>query len=216
MASGPSARQVIDAAAQYVGYTESPAGSNRNQFASRAGHANGQPWCASFVVAVGRECGIRFGNESAYTPSLAGAFQAAGRWHGRSEEALPGDIVFFDFPDSVQRIQHVGIVVRDLGDGRIETIEGNTSSGNSGSQANGGGVFDRIRPKTAVVGYGRPEYDSEGDDDMTAEQAAQLAAVTAQMDWLLRYLQGVTFPQIQAVAVQCDYLTRRAQAEDQA
>lgn len=54
------------------------------------------------------------------------------------------------------------------------------------------------------------------EQDMTSEQAAQLAALAGQMDWLLRYFQGVTLPQITAIAAQCDYLTRRAQAEDQA
>jgi hypothetical protein len=66
--------------------------------------------------------------------------------------------VFFDFPDSHTGIQHVGFVERVRADGTLVTIEGNTSSGTSGSQDNGGGVYRRTRPPAYVVGYGRPAY----------------------------------------------------------
>jgi hypothetical protein len=39
-----------------------------------------------------------------------------------------GAVVFFDFPDSTYRIQHVGLVTAVNGDGTVNTIEGNTST----------------------------------------------------------------------------------------
>ena len=37
-------------------------------------------------------------------------------------------------------------------------MEGNTSSGNGGSQNNGGGVYVRTRSTSIVAGYVRPPY----------------------------------------------------------
>lgn len=151
-----TAQELIDAATREIGTTERPAGSNRQPYAAAAGHANGYAWCASFVVAMARSVGLKLPSESAYTPTMANGFKAAGRWYGRYSGA-PGDIAFFDFPDRTMRIQHVGIVVSVIGD-YVTCVEGNTSSGSSGSQDNGGGVFRRVRPLSHVVGFGRPDF----------------------------------------------------------
>lgn len=167
-----SAADVIAQARSEVGYTESPRGSNRTKFAAEAGHANGQPWCATFCVAMARRCGGHFGNESAYTPSLFESMVHVG-------DPQPGDLAFFDFPDSVHRIQHVGIVV-GADRSTVTCCEGNTSAGAGGSQANGGGVFLRTRSRSLVAGFGRPNYtgsQTSGDDEMTADQSAKLDAV---------------------------------------
>ena len=66
-------------------------------------------------------------------------------------------------------MDHVGIVLKDNGDGTVTTIEGNTSPEKKpkGSQANGGEVAERIRAYKAdnnrhltvfIVGYGRPKW----------------------------------------------------------
>lgn len=164
-----SADAVIAQARSEIGYTESPPGSNRTKFAGEAGHANGQPWCATFCVAMARRCGGRFGDESAYTPSLYGSMAHVG-------DPRPGDLAFFDFPDSVHRIQHVGIVVSATGS-TVTCVEGNTSSSSGGSQSNGGGVFERTRSRSVVVGFGRPSYGVAEEDDMTGDQAQQLADI---------------------------------------
>lgn len=161
-----SAECVLGQARSEVGYQESPPGSNRTKFAGEAGHANGQPWCATFLVAMARRCGGRFGNESAYTPSLFASMTHVG-------DPAPGDLAFFDFPDKVRRIQHVGIVVDSTRES-VTCVEGNTSAGSRGSQSNGGGVYLRTRPRGHVVGFGRPNYDDSGDDDMTPGESAAL------------------------------------------
>jgi cell wall-associated NlpC family hydrolase len=66
----------------------------------------------------------------AYTPTGAEMFRRQDRWF--SSHPQPGDLVYYDFPPH-ERIEHVGIVVRENGDGSITTIEGNTSSGEEGS-----------------------------------------------------------------------------------
>jgi hypothetical protein len=62
-----------------------------------------------------------------------------------------------DFPhDGVDRISHIGIVVKVASDS-ITTIEGNTSG--TGDQRNGGMVMVKTRTVgKEVVGFGRPKY----------------------------------------------------------
>lgn len=155
----PTAERFVKHLLEFDGITEDPPGSNRNKFAAIAGHANGQLWCATFLVAGAREVGLKFPNDSAYTPTLADGFRKAGRWS--ADGPVRGDLAFIDFPnDAKNRIQHVAVVVEVDGDS-IRTIEGNTSSSNSGLQDNGGGVFRKRRPRKIVVGYGRPAFDPE-------------------------------------------------------
>ena len=68
-------------------------------------------------------------------------------------------------------VEHVGIVVKDNGDGTITTIEGNTSPDAKplGSQANGGEVCLKTRAylptnrkhlPVFVLGFGSPKWAS--------------------------------------------------------
>lgn len=153
-----SAEFLLKVARGEIGVKESPAGSNNVRYNTwyygRTVSGN-YPWCAAFVSWCLDKADIS-GFKHAYTPTGAQLFQQAKRWHGRTATPKPGDVAYFDFPDSTFRIQHVGFVVRDNGNGTITTIEGNTSQT---SQDNGGEVQLRVRPKSQVVGYGRPPYD---------------------------------------------------------
>jgi len=149
-----TAHQVLAIGRDELGITESPPNSNVVKY-SRWYPMNGSPWCAMFVSWVLDQAGIT-GFKHAYTPTGADIFRRQDRWFTSNPE--PGDLVYFDFPPH-ERIQHVGIVVRENDDSSITTIEGNTSSGDQGSQDNGGGVFRRRRTPDLVVGYGRPPYD---------------------------------------------------------
>jgi hypothetical protein len=135
--------------------------------------ANFQPWCGSFVNWCANEVGLKIPS-CVYTPAGAGAFIKKGQWE-KAEEAipLPGDIVFFDFPgDGVDSISHVGIVVKDNGDGTVTCIEGNTAP-DKGDQRNGGEVCKKVRAYkkkngsklrrsqvVSVVGFGKPVFKS--------------------------------------------------------
>jgi hypothetical protein len=153
-------QDVIRIAASEVGTTEQPPGSNRTEYAAEAGHLNGYAWCATYVVAMFRRAGIKLPNESAYTPTMLNGFFASKAGTRGSKGIAAGDVVFFNF-DRGSLPQHVGIVVSVNKDGSLITLEGNTSAGDAGSQANGGGVFRRIRPAKYVVGFGRPAYSKE-------------------------------------------------------
>ena len=80
----------------------------------------------------------------------------------------PGDIVFFDFPGG-DKVDHVGIVVKDNFDGTVVTVEGNTvPDGKTGSESNGGEVCMKVRGfknnnrrklPVYAIGFGRPRWD---------------------------------------------------------
>jgi len=203
---------VLKEAESQIGYVEYPAGSNRTRYGQWYG-MDGQPWCAMFASWLFRNGLDAIGDKFAYTPTGAAQFKQVNRW---GTKPRPGAFVFFDFPDSVTRIQHVGIVVKVNADGSITTIEGNTSSGTSGSQDNGGGVFRRTR-KTSIVGYGYPEYaasDKKEEDmpehymiagihvrtpehpDYTPEDAQAIAAIKAVAKKYGKAAKRVTVPKM--------------------
>lgn len=80
-------------------------------------------------------------------------YKEAGRFYTSNPE--PGDQIFFG---SKSNATHTGIVT-EIKNGRVYTVEGNTSSA-SGVVANGGGVFEKSYSLnyTKIAGYGRPRY----------------------------------------------------------
>lgn len=153
-----TAAQLLAAAAAELGRTEKPPGSNCQPFSKELGRPC-EAWCADFVVACLRRSGVKIPSESAYTPTMFAGFRAAGM-SVPIAAIQPGDVVFFDFPDRTTGIQHVAFAETAPGPVGVGTIEGNTSSGDAGSQDNGGGVYRRVRPLRYIVAVGRPPYSS--------------------------------------------------------
>jgi hypothetical protein len=137
--------------------------------------ANFLPWCGSFVNWCANQVGLKIPN-CVSTATGAQAFMKKGQWEDASDVAqpLPGDIAFFDFPgDNVNRISHIGIVVKDNGDGTVTCIEGNTAPDKKGDQRNGGQVCLKVRAfkkkngsklrksqAVSIVGFGKPVFKS--------------------------------------------------------
>jgi hypothetical protein len=165
-------KKFIETARAEIGTIEGPK-DNETKYGAFT-KANFQPWCGSFVNWCANQVGLKIPN-CVYTPGGATAFIKKDQWE-KAEEAvpLPGDIVFFDFPsDGVDRISHVGIVVKDNGDGTVTCIEGNTAPDKKGDQRNGGQVCLKVRAYkkkngsklrksqvVAVVGFGKPVFKS--------------------------------------------------------
>jgi hypothetical protein len=158
--------KIIQIAQAEIGYIEGPA-DNQTKYQK----AN-QAWCGAFVNWVAKQAAVRIPN-CVYTPAGAVAFMDKNKWQDAATATPePGDIVFFDFPgDALDRISHVGIVIKDNGDGTVTTIEGNTSPDKKGDQRNGGEVCRKIRAyqnknrgklkpslAVAIVGFGKPTY----------------------------------------------------------
>ena len=155
------------------GITEQPAGSNRDnrkdgitaaqkRCAGGADWLIGQPWCGVWAynaLRAGRVKGI-----SSRLASVALIEQDAKRSRGPfrgwttnprdPRRVLRGDLVVL-FGYGV----HVGVVRKVYPRlGLIRTEEGNTSSGNAGSQNEGGGSYPRWRRLSDVRGFALVDY----------------------------------------------------------
>ena len=153
--------KVLELAIKEIGYKENQG--NDNKFAAIASHANHQPWCATFVYAIFKEAGeSKAIPNTAYCPAIE-AWARANNAVVPLSESKKGDLVLFDFTRS-GKSEHVGIQTYDYSAksaGVISTIDGNTSSLTSGSQANGDGVWRKNRPVSLVRLIVRPKWSNK-------------------------------------------------------
>ena len=149
-----------------VGTKENPPNSNKTKYGAFTKH-NGQPWCGSFVMWCAAQADLKIPN-CVYTPAGVAGFQGKGLWqNAATSKPQAGDIAFFDFPGG-QEIDHVGIVIKDNGDGTVTTVEGNTTAdGAKGSQSNGGETCIKVRAYKVknkrklpvfIAGFGKPQF----------------------------------------------------------
>lgn len=156
---------VVKTAQGQIGITENPAGSNtviyNTEYYGSEVSGDDYPWCCVFVW----WCFNKSGNADAfYDGGKTAGCSAVHTWAQNGGhiisggEAKYGDLVLFSTDE------HIEIVVANNGDGSYTTIGGNTGSGDSGSQSNGGGVFMRTRyisgdfPITLFI---RPPYETD-------------------------------------------------------
>ncbi|MEV4173968.1 CHAP domain-containing protein [Nonomuraea sp. NPDC049709] len=125
------------------------------------------PWCDMSVTHWARQSGnadvVLPRGDRAYTVWHAQDGERLGRWYKGTaanlrEHARPGAIVFFDWAgrDDIDAIDHVGIVEKNLGDGRVQTIEGNTADA----------CKRRVRASNVIAGFWNPDYPEEDDVDV--------------------------------------------------
>jgi hypothetical protein len=146
--------KLIALAIDEVGYTEGRR--NDNKFAALAGHANHQPWCMTYLVAMFKAAGI-----GKAIPNSA-SVEFVERWALKNKRIRPtlkakkGDLIVMDF-DQSGKGQHIGLAIHKLNIERkvIHTVEGNT--GNS-SETNGEGVALKTRSTTIIRCVIRPKY----------------------------------------------------------
>lgn len=163
---------LLSTAQEQIGTKESPANSNNVKYNTwyygKAVSGSAYPWCMAFVQWCFNQVGMRL-------PLMTASCSALLNWYKKNRpecivmSPTPGDIVIYNFG-------HTGIV-ESAGKNTITAIEGNTSSGNSGSQSNGGGVFRRKRAVSLVTAYIRPypeEEIKEEDDDMDVNRFKEL------------------------------------------
>ena len=181
MSSKKLASAVISIAMNEVGYLEKKSNSQLDDKTANAGSANytkygrdmhelypsvmdfPAAWCDAFVdwcfykaYGTSNAKGLIGGDFNDYTPSSAQLYKNKGAYYKSNPKI--GDQIFFR---NSQRICHTGLVY-DVRDGKVFTIEGNTS-GASGVIANGGGVCMKSYALSDgyIDGYGRPKYDDE-------------------------------------------------------
>ena len=123
---------------------------------------DGQPWCAMFVSWVFNQAGlVNLINQSPKGYAGCESFEA---WAKKNKMTVPvkdvqtGDILLFDFNKEGKSI-HTGIAVGyNVHTHLIDTVEGNTAGNQSGSQANGDGVYIKHRAPSTVRVVVRPKW----------------------------------------------------------
>lgn len=176
---------VIRTAESQIGKTEYPKDSNLTAYGAEYG-LNGYPWCVMFLWWCFRKAGeteaFFGGGKTASCGQLLRYYRERGQTAG-AYEAEPGDILILNF-SGTEDTEHCGIVTKNLGGGRYQTVEGNTSPGAEGSQDNGGSVAVKTRYGYQVVGVCRPKYRDEPESDWKdhwAEESIRWAIETGIM-----------------------------------
>lgn len=148
--------QTLQEAASHLGYREKhtrqhPKGNVTKFWAALKPEYQGSPWCAAFVNYCLHQGGIDALLTGPplpyYTPSMEAWAKKTGRWI-ESRHGKPGDVLIFTEQSTI----HTGFLEKQRGANAVQTLEGNTASGNRGSQANGGGVYRRVRARSWVRG----------------------------------------------------------------
>ena len=126
-AGSPGGAMALIAGAE-VGQAEQPPGSNDSpriaQYRTATAGSGVGPWCAYFTSWVARQAGTPLGDHGEGFGSVDALYawaQRAGRAipNGPGVVPRPGDLIVWD--------EHIGIVEQVLPDGRIQTLEGNSS-----------------------------------------------------------------------------------------
>ena len=189
------AEQVLARAASRIGYyapdDPNPGSEAGRYWAARtgqqwlAGPSDSVWWCMLFVSMCLDECGQidaigGFSFNTDYTVNQVRKHPEA--YFVSVYDARPGDVVIYNWDGG--GTDHVGFVEKNLGGGTLQTIEGNTSSGDYGSQSAGNGVWRRVR-NHSIAYVIRPAYsDSEESSDTSgpADIRALQRAVRANPD----------------------------------
>lgn len=177
-ASRSIVRTALDIAMGYASAgVHEEGGNNRGDqvefFQKLMGGAPGDPWCADFVCTCLVKGYARHTGQaedrahlpgyvhaasaalislSGYCPALAQAARECYRFRSPEFTPSPGDLALFDFAGAGEP-HHVGFVRAACRDGRVLTVEGNTSGDSAGSQADGDGVHCKSRPRAHLFGY---------------------------------------------------------------
>ena len=178
-------KRIIEFAMSQVGTCEDPKGSNKQKYGAYLDSTkwylyrdssgkewihkvNGYDWCTQFVDASfcmtfgidkARELLYRpvYNNYGAVVKYAYNYFKAAGAGFTKEQYTpQPGDVIYFQNKNG---LSHTGIVI-DILNGKVRTVEGNTSSDGKTSWYVAQKVYDL--KSSYIYGYGVPNYSEEG------------------------------------------------------
>jgi hypothetical protein len=140
---------ILNAVSGEVGVKEQPPGSNDSpriaQYRQATAGSGVGPWCAYFTSWAAREAGVPLGDSGQGFGRVDDVYawaQKAGKAipnTGGDVKPQPGDLIVWD--------EHIGVVESVLPDGRIQTVEGNSSDAVSRRthDASGDGAIGYVR-----------------------------------------------------------------------
>ncbi|MCC7477687.1 peptidoglycan-binding protein [bacterium] len=117
-----------------------------------AGVPKGSPYCVTLWNYELAQIFLKLGYKIPFQPGASSSkLVALARKHGRlktAAKAEPGDLIVYRDPDNKPTSHnHTGLIVKVLGGGKFETVEGNTGAG-SGVISEGDGIYRRKRNTT--------------------------------------------------------------------
>ena len=184
--------RLISVARGELGYSESPAGSNRTKYGQDYGW-DGVPWCVIFLWWCYHMAGLAYAFFGGAKTASCGTLLRWYREQGQTvpvKDVRPGDIVILNFHGTTDT-EHCGLV--EAIDGiYITTIEGNSSM--AGSQSNGGMVCEKVRLYRNIVGVCRPMYKEEPETDWDGHWAAEHIRRAIDSDTMTGYEDGTWLP----------------------
>ena len=146
--NGTAGQKIVALAQAEVGQAEAPPGSNDSpriaEYRTAVAGSGVGPWCAYFTSWLAKEAGVPLGEQG----QGFGAVAAISAWAERTGKTVPagskpqpGDLIIWGG-------RHMGLVEAVLPDGRIQTIEGNSSDKVSRRTygPDGGGATSYVRP----------------------------------------------------------------------
>jgi hypothetical protein len=156
-----------------VGYTEQPANSNSDNRSdgirtSQRHTAGGgtwldyQPWCGCWCYYALESAGVaKIDSHLASVASIEDAARAGSKcyrgWTTDRSKIKKGDLVIVGgYGVHVEMVRGAA-----NSDGSVPTYGGNTSSGSSGSQSNGGGAYKRTRYASEIRGFALVRFPGE-------------------------------------------------------
>jgi hypothetical protein len=129
-ATQTAGQRALQVAEGEIGQTEQPPGSNDSpriaEYRTATAGSGIGPWCAYFVSWAAKQAGTPLGEAGQGFGSVAAVSswaQRTGRWTpaAAGQPPQPGDLIVWGG-------EHVGMVESVDGDGRIHTVEGNSSN----------------------------------------------------------------------------------------
>jgi peptidoglycan hydrolase-like protein with peptidoglycan-binding domain len=218
---GNYASKLLEVALNEVGYLEKASNSNLDSKEGNAGYnnwtkyardldalgyfyngpKNGYAWCDMFVdwcfvQAFGPTAAMNLLQQPKKSYG-AGCYYSAKYYKDKGQfytNPKAGDQIFF-WNSSKTDVAHTGLVYA-VDASYVYTVEGNTSS-TSGVVANGGGVFKKkyARNYTRIYGFGRPNYDAEGNSSPTIIEKVEYNYAPTVKEWQLAAIaDGYKFP----------------------
>jgi hypothetical protein len=172
-ASGSARQRAMDHQAKRVGYTEQPADSNcdnrsdgirtaQDRTAGGGTWLRYQPWCGCWCYYALDTAGVKgIDSHLASVASIEDAARAGSKcyrgWTTDRSKIKPGDLVVVGgYGVHVEMVRG-----KASSDGSVPTYGGNTSSGTSGSQSNGGGAYKRTRYASEIRGFALVRFPDE-------------------------------------------------------
>jgi|tagenome__1003787_1003787.scaffolds.fasta_scaffold20987105_8 hypothetical protein len=155
-AGGSGRSACVANAKSYIGVSESPPESNRGSpqpsgWQNRTIGYDGVPWCACFTSCMAWDAGVVGSATASVSNNIEMAKKGQGMYSGYTSDRSrvhSGDHVAIGCSTC-----HIEVVADPPDSSGCNTIGGNTSPGDSGSQYNGGCVANRRRAPSEIVGY---------------------------------------------------------------